>query len=288
MTSRCAPFSAGHALRAWGALGLLWAFAWTAHADGAQSLEQGKRLSRQLELEAALASFQRALDGHDLTRAQLIQLLAERAFVYHALADSAALVEDFVWLSALEPDYRLDLRAPPDLRAIWTATRDQGRGQLRITLHAERRESGEVLAHAALTGTVPRGAAARLFMRAGSEPFRPLPEPKLHELAADGAAREFYAEAVGLGGVVIASAHGPDQPLRIEPSAPPAPAPKPLPAPAPEPPVARDDGHRRRVRNWTLGAVSLLLGAGVVTTVLALRAREQEPEQPRLKPVVSF
>src|SRR5262245_53894793 len=95
-----------------------------AHSD----LDEALRLVGDLEFEASLTAFDAALKSGSLTREELVVLLSERAFVFHALRRQDALIEDFLWLSALAPDHRLDLRAPPDLTATWTSVRDQGRG----------------------------------------------------------------------------------------------------------------------------------------------------------------
>ena len=91
-------------LRAWPILAALLVVSPVhAHPD----LDDAKRLAADLEFDAALASFDRALSSGKLTREELVQLLSERVLVLHALHRKDALVQDFVWLSALAPDRSL-------------------------------------------------------------------------------------------------------------------------------------------------------------------------------------
>ena len=111
-------------------------------------------------METAWSRRARAASG-TLTRSELIELLSERAFVFHALHRKGELVQDFIWLSALDPNHRLDLRAPPDLTAIWTSVRDQGRGVLTIQLEANANQDG-LKARTNLGGTVPEGVRSQV------------------------------------------------------------------------------------------------------------------------------
>src|SRR5687767_13926086 len=109
------------------ALAALCALALTPDVASAHpGLNEAKRLASDLEFEKSLTAFDGALASGTLTREELIVLLSERAFVFHALRRQEDLIKDFFWLSALAPDHRLDLRAPPDLTATWTSVRDQG------------------------------------------------------------------------------------------------------------------------------------------------------------------
>jgi hypothetical protein len=250
-----------------------------AHPD----LDEAKRLAADLEFDAALGAFDKALKSGDLTRAELVLLLSERVLVLHALHRKDALVQDFIWLSALSPDHRLDLRAAPDLTALWTSVRDQGRGLLKVELVAEAKPSGVVEARATLTGTVPEGARAQLWLRRPAGAFVALPLPELHESAEPGSSVALYAQAVGLGNVVLAEDHTPNDPLHIMIGATDAPGES-------QGPSEREPSWARRHKGWLIGgAVVLVAAAAVVTGVLVVRRNSDgSSDQTNLKPMVTF
>lgn len=249
-----------------------------AHPD----LDQGKRLAGELELETALVSFERALASGTLSRSELIELLAERAFVFHALHRKSELVQDFIWLSALDPNHRLDLRAPPDLTAIWTSVRDQGRGVLTVQLEANANQDG-LKARATLGGTVPEGVRSQIVRRRTGESWETLEGPDVREPQAEGSAVDLYAQAIGLGNVVIANQYSAEEPLRVvmTPSVSDA-------APLGGAPVDEPQSWTRRHRGWIIGAAAVVVTAVVVGTVLAVTSREDNSDNTNLKPMVSF
>lgn len=271
--------------------GWLGAFSVLSVAHAHPALEEAERLAADLEFEASLAWFQRALDSGELTRAELVELLGERVFVLHALQRREALIADFVWLSALSPESRLDLRAPPDMVAMWTSVRDQGHGPLTVALSAEVNAQGQVDARATLAGTVPEGASARLWLRRAGQNFELLPEPELHTQLADNTQLALYAQAVGLGGVVVATDHGPEDPLlvAVDARAQDGAAPRRMDTRDP-----RTDGdgarwtRRKRRALWGAGAAAVVTGV-VLGVVLGMRAHEDgKSDDTRLTPMVTF
>jgi hypothetical protein len=240
-----------------------------AHAD----LDEAKRLMSDLEFDAALMAFDAALNSGTLTREELVALLSERAFVFHALRRQEELIQDFLWLSALAPDHRLDLRAPPDLTATWTSVRDQGRGVLKVALSAETTPDGRVNARASLTGTVPEGARARLWLRRGSAAFQLLPQSELHEAEAGTSELALYADGLILGGVALPGEYSADEPLRIQPAA------------GVEP---NERGWASRHKGWLIGGAVLVAAAGVVAGVLLSRDGNEHSDHTDLKPMVTF
>jgi hypothetical protein len=250
-----------------------------AHPD----LDEGRRLAAELEFEPALGAFERALGSGSLTREELIALLAERALLLHALHRHNDLVEDFVWLSALDPDHRLDLRAPPDLTAIWTSVRDQGRGALGIALAAQATDSGELEARAKLGGTVPQGARARIVLREPGGSWQRVESSELRERLPAGGI-ELYAEAVGLGYVVVANDHSAEHPLHIEPG-------EVALAPAADAPLEETQpaGWTKRKRNWLIGGAAAVAAIVVVAVVVATQSSDtKQSDNTTLKPMVSF
>ena len=249
-----------------------------AHPD----LDEAKRLAADLEFDAALNAFEKALKSEELTRQELVQLLSERALVLHALHRRDELVKDFEWLSALAPDHRLDLRAAPDLTALWTSVRDQGRGPLQVKLEVETGDAGELSARATLTGTVPEGARPRLWLRRPGGNFGIVPLPELRESAPDGTTLELYAQALGLGNVVVAQDHDASEPLRLSARGGAADAAGPVDG-------AGQPSWAKRHKGWLIGgAVALVVAAGVVTGVMLARGDGDKSDKTNLKPMVSF
>lgn len=243
-------------------------------------LDRAKRLASELEFDAALAAFDAALVSGELTREELIELLGERSLVLHALHRKNDLVRDFVWLSALAPDYRLDLRAAPDLTALWNSVRDQGRGALKVELQAESGAPGELDARATLSGTVPEGARARLWIRRGTGGFEALLLSELHETLPKGGTVELYAQATGLGGVVIAQDYAAADPLRVTVAAR---------RHEPNDPVDGSPSWARRHRGWLIGgAAAVVVAAAVVTGVLIAGKNDGQSDKTTLTPMVTF
>jgi ketosteroid isomerase-like protein len=274
---------------------LIAALTWTtllalsAPAQAHPDLDAGKRLARELELEPALSAFARAIGSGSLTRDELIELLAERALLLHALRRQEALTEDFVWLSALDPDHRLDLRAPPELTALWTSIRDQGRGALKVTLVAEANERSELAAKASLSGTVPDGARARIVLRKQDGNWRIVDGDEVSE-ALPQAGLQLYAEALGLGSVVIARDHSPDRPLRVSPSDAARAASSPTPLETPP----SSESWARRYRSSLIGGAAVAVAIAIVAVVVAKRGIGGDKPETKpgdatiLKPMISF
>ncbi|MFT3925516.1 MAG: hypothetical protein QM778_23455 [Myxococcales bacterium] len=240
-------------------------------------LDEAKRLVTELEFDAALASFQAAIDSGELTRDELVDLLSERTLVLHALHRESELVEDFIWLAALSPEHILDMRAPPAMVAMWKSVRDQSRGPLGVKLTQEV-SAGELRLRAELTGTVPEGARARLAIRdpSGSWEIAEGPERTLAlnerlELAG-------YAQALGLGGLVVAEDGNAESPRSIVAD----------PSLADEGGAGGRDGTLRRRRAWIIGtcAVAVAAAAGVATYFLVHDDGEKAPTN--LNPMVTF
>jgi hypothetical protein len=267
-------------LRAVGALLLSAALlAQSAPAAAHPDLDRGKELAADLDLAPALAAFQAALVSGTLTRAELITLLDERVLVLYGLRRRTELHEDMLWLSALEPDHRLDLRAPPELIAMWTSVRDQARGPLSLNLRAEL--DGDALKAEALpAGTVPEtGLDTRVYLRDGLRSYKQY-GPSLREPARAGARYGLYAETIGLGGVVVAHAYTAEEPLEVQGAR------SALPAAAT--PVERESWAKAH-RGWLIGGAVLLLAAGAITTgILVKQSKDDQSNQTKLMPEVDF
>jgi hypothetical protein len=261
-----------------GLLALLVCFT-TASARAHPDLDRARALAAELDLLPALAAFDRALESGTLTESELVTLLAERALVHYGLRHKAEVESDLVWLSALAPDHRLDLRAPPELLGVWTNVRDQGRGRLRLALEA-RIEGGELLAETRFEGTVPMGLVPKIQLREGVRGFVQAGYASVRRATRPGARFGLFAEAVGLGGVVVARSYSEADPLELS---------APLPMTRNEPvPVAASESWARAHRGWLIGGAVLLLAGAVTTVVLVKTLGDDQSKGTTLTPMVEF
>lgn len=252
-----------------------------AHPD----LEEAERLTRQLELEPALAAYQRALDSDALQFDELVTLLSERILVLHGLHREQERDADLTWLMAIAPMRDLDVRAPPDVVAKYRELRARSAGPLSIKLTAQ--VTGSVEAHARLAGSVPGGTHVRIWVRARDGMWQYEDNAALRHVATPGSQLELYAEALGPGGVAVAHDYSKHEPLRlsvggaaVEPAAP-------VPVGAP---LVEGPSWARRHRGWLIAtSVVVALGAGAVATYFLVRDKDQsEPESTSVTPMVRF
>jgi hypothetical protein len=264
----------------------LWCWAATAYAH--PELERGKRLAYELDLEQAVSAFDAAVASGALTRTELLELLRERVLLLYALKRETALRSDLTWLSALDPEQKLDLRAPTELIALWTSIRDQGHGPLRLELATRMRDVPQEVrleARAELTGTVPEGARTRISLRRKQELWRSQLGGAMHDQGAPGDSMQLYAEALGPGGTVVARLHSPTAPLQLT-----------LRTSETEraggEAAHADNGDRwgKRHRGWIIATTLVLVAAAAaVTTVFLLRDKgEDRSNETAVKPLLTF
>lgn len=245
------------------------------------TLDEAKRLVTELEFDAALASFQAAIDSSELTRSELVDLLSERTLVLQALHREAELVQDFVWLAAIAPEHILDMRAPPAMVAMWKSVRDQARGALGVKLSHEM-SGGEFRLRAELTGTVPEGARARIGVRDAAGKWDVSEGPERVGPLADPVELDVYAQALGPGGLIVAQDGTAESPLHL----------------VLDPRVAntsslpgQDDepSQRRKRRAWIIGGCAVAVAAAAaVTTFLLVQGNDGEKAPTNLTPMVMF
>jgi hypothetical protein len=256
---------------------LLWLS--TTSAQAHPDLDEGKRLVGELEFDAALDAFGRALESHQLSREELISLLSERTLVLHALHRQPELVADFVWLAALEPEHILDMRAPPELVGIWKSVRDQARGPLTVRMVHET-AGGQLRVRAELSGTVPADVMTRIGVRPVGgqwEVASGQDQLTLHDAATE---YDVYVDAVGPGGLVVARDGSQDAPLRVVAEAPRASAGA----------GERDDSAavKRKRRAWIIAGTAAAVVAASLTGFLVARSNSDDKSTVKLTPMVSF
>jgi hypothetical protein len=183
----------------------------SANADDV--VEDAWRLYLSADFEGALAAFDQAETGA-LERRDLLRILEGRAQIHFALGDSEAVRGALARLASLSPDYRLSPETPPDLvEAFGTIRDDTPLLRLEVT---PQREEGLVRFRASAIGDVGglvRGL--RITARAeGSSWVQAIDEPLTIDATSDEAI-EYYVEAIGPGGAVLAALGTDARPRRL-------------------------------------------------------------------------
>lgn len=236
--------------------------------------------AEEADFDAALGSFDAAIASGELTRDELVQLLAERALVLHALNRDQALGRDLSLLAMLAPDRELGRAAPPPLIARWTELRTSQAAPLSVggacvptASGAEISAQVEGLRDAEL-GQVfihTRGAGGRWVQKQASSV----------DISSGDDVREFYVEVRGLGGIQLAADGSPDAPLHC--------------AALEGADVAtghdqEDDGRNKKKMWWWLGGTGAVVAAAAVAAVIVLGSQgdRQSDQTVVSKPMVSF
>lgn len=250
----------------------------TQSAAAHPELDRAIRLSGELDFERALRAFDRAVESGTLTRDELVRLLAERALLLHALRRKDEVVQDFVWLAAIEPSYHLDARAPPDLTAVWDRVRSQEGGPTRLELVLDR-QAGHARLRPVVHGPHPAGLSVTMYWRTGSAPYQQSvgTQPVEPDMQSGGVV-QVYGELAGPGGVVFARVGTDQRALVLM--------------------LPEEDGvgslvagvpvDRPNRRKWIwIGSAAAVVVVGVVVAAVVATSGE-DSKQTRLMPVASF
>lgn len=236
-------------------------------------VEEGRERLREAEFEAALEALARAEDRDDLTREDLVDLLDARAMAHLALDDSAALRVDLAALASLDPGHRFGREAPPELQEAFQQTLQVTEGPLSLAVEARPVPGGVEIEAEVTEDRASLVRETRVFARVlGSEQFRRLTDRR--QPARAGQPVEYYVEAIGPGGAIVATAGSGEAPEVSEGALP-------LEGPAP---VRREDGGEG-VSPWVfviIGAVLVVAGGVTLAIVLASNSGPAgtRPEQP--------
>jgi hypothetical protein len=263
--------------KVWWCVWLLGAsLSWTPCARAHRPLDKAIAAAEEGLFDQALVQFDRALASGDLGRAELVQLLSQRALVYFALREQTRLAADLTLLLGLEPDATLGNIAPPGLREQLEALRDQvqpvaldvrvGDVPGGVRIRAEARHTPE--------GTP---VAVRIAARTRATPWQTSSTGELRYPLGPKAELEYHVALLGPGENVLLSQGNADHPLRYRLThAARAPA-------ASSQSIPPSDTPRRRRLGWSLGLSAAVLGAAAVVVGLLVRqsgARSSEPGPP--------
>jgi hypothetical protein len=202
--------------------------------------------------EPASAALDAALGRSDLTREDLLTIYEAEVFIDFANGDSAAVRDNLVRIAALDPDHAFDANYfPADVSDVFRDIVSDRDGALAIEAEAVVLASGEFEVRGRVRNDPGLSEDVRVFGRgaggewaSGSGTLRVAPE---------GAKRgEFYAEAVGPGGAILARDGQEASPLSVDLAV-----------------ATADEGGGVPVWVWIVGGVVL---AGIAVTIIAVAA----------------
>lgn len=199
------------------ALAALFGTAELAHAH--PLVDQAAEAHGQAEFERALELLDRAESSEDLTREDVVALLYQRALSSYALGRLEEMELSLQRLVTLEPRHPLSPTMPPEIRAALEGLEADAEAPLSIEARVER-EEGRAQVEASVFGDeggLVRGV--RLAARPEGGRWRVVDETSLRLDAGHGPlVVEYWAEAIGPGRAVLASAGSAAAPLRDEPA----------------------------------------------------------------------
>lgn len=167
-------------------------------------VDEGRRLYENGELLPALEAFGRAQQSDDLTLADLTEVFELRALVYRILGDEGAVEAELRRLAAIAPDHQFSEEVPPEVRETFVRMRARNRGriEIRVELHA----SGGAAALSARAFNDVAGLVDRIELAGRTASEWQVDRAGALSLEVDPGERvEFYARAIGPGGVVLAT-----------------------------------------------------------------------------------
>ncbi len=167
-------------------------------------VDEGLQRLHDADFAGALQVFAQAEARDDLTRAELATLLAARATVNLALDDERAAAVDLRMLVELEPRHVIDATAPPELRDAFRRAVASARGALSVTA-SHVRDGGRVDVEATTRNdTAGLVRELRVYVRRGDGLWQAAAAGHTSIEAPPDTRVEYYAEAVGPGGAIVA------------------------------------------------------------------------------------
>lgn len=174
-------------------------------------VEQGVRRYERADLEGALRSFRRAEAASNLTLDELKTLMLTRALVHRALGNQEAYERDLRRLAGVDYHYRFDHTTPPDVVEAFGRLRGPEQVDIEVEVEARMAPTGVLLSTELSGDRFDVVRHVRLSARPAGGSWRTVRRSELR-LSAEGPV-EYFAEAVGPGGAVIATAGEREAPL---------------------------------------------------------------------------
>lgn len=167
-------------------------------------LDSARERYEEADFAGALDTLARAEASSDLRREDLVSLYRQRALVHFAMGSEVEMHADLRRLASLEPTTPMPPEIPPGVREAFDQARARLAGPIRVQVETESMAGGlrvQARVDGDTTGLVRE---VRTFGRTAGVSWRSRVGTSLDVPATRGTNVEFYVEAIGPGGAVIA------------------------------------------------------------------------------------
>ncbi|MDQ3035559.1 MAG: hypothetical protein M3Y87_24345 [Myxococcota bacterium] len=217
-------------------------------------VDEGRRHYEEAEFARALDALGRAEAASDLEVDDVVMLFETRALVHLATGDEDAMRADLRRLVAIAPTHAPGRDAPPDVMRAIQQIRAERHGLLRVLPSTEAAAAGITIAVRVENDWADVVREVRTSGRVqGATDWQQVRDASLLVTTAAGDVVEYYAEAIGPGGAVLARSGSDDDPLRVAGSDAPVQA-----------------GGEAEVWPWIVGGALVALAAGAIVTAVVL------------------
>ncbi len=207
------------------------------------ALEEGRRYYEEADLERAHQALSRAEASSELTLDELGRLYELRALLHRADGDELSTTEALRRLAFVQPEHAFGVGVPPELVLEFNEIRSSMSGGIELVTSVEATPTGVAIRAEATGDALSLVREVRIYGSNGSQSWQNVPDAPLEIAAVEGRI-EYYAEAIGPGGVVLRRTSVAEHLLST--------------TPAEEPPS--ESGRRRGL--W----IGLGIGAGALVT----------------------
>ncbi len=239
-------------------------------------VDEGKELMMEAEFERALEAFAEAEEASDLTRDDLVELLGARSLAYLAMDDASALRQELRALASLAPEHRWGREAPPELGEAFAQTLEVVDGTVQVRSESEGVPGGVSVEAEAVDDHGDLVRELRIFTRVGGGSWRRTRSGT--QAAPAGQRLDYYVQAIGPGGAVLAAEGSRDEPLQSEPAL------------AGGSLVRSEDDEGGGISPWVwigIGA-GVLVAVGVVLAIVLVGSSGESGTQPESPLVIGF
>lgn len=215
-------------------------------------VDEGKRLYEEAEFARALDALGRAEAASDLAVDDVVRLFETRALVHLAMGHEDRMRADLRRLVAIAPTHAPGRDAPPDVMRAIEQIRAERHGLLRVIASTEAAPAGITIGVRVENdwADVVREVRTVGRVQGGTDWLQARDAPLLVTTTA-GDVVEYYAEAIGPGGAVLARSGSESEPLR---------------AAGP----GAGGGGEAEVWPWIVVGVGVALAAGAIVTAVVL------------------
>ena len=176
------------------------------------TIDEGRRLYDEADFEGALSALARAEAAAELSRGELASLYALRALVYRGMRQEQAMDSELRRLLFVDPDHSLDAAAPPEVHQRLGVLHSDNPDPIRLEVLSDRSDSAVTIRANVFNDELSLVRQVRVTARVQDDMWTSMPGP-LEVPSNRAQSVEYYAQAVGPGGVVLASGGSAEDPL---------------------------------------------------------------------------